>query len=129
MHCCSYKFLINRQSVAAKKSAIADSPRQAQRVDDAAADSVRRFAAHCIKGWTPMLTRVKTIAAAFVMAGFLAVTVAPAFAPAAQAAQAQTAKPTAKKKTGEKKAAAPAKKKTGEKKAAAKPAAKKAKKA
>jgi hypothetical protein len=74
-----------------------------------------------------MLTRVKTIAAAFLMAGFLTATVVPAFAPAAEAAQSQT-KPAAKKKTGEKKAAAPAKKKTGEKKAAAKPAPKKAKK-
>ncbi|PJI44516.1 MAG: hypothetical protein CTR53_00345 [Ferrovibrio sp.] len=88
----------------------------------------RRFAAHCIKGWTPMLTRVKMIAAAFAMTGFLAGAVAPAFAPAAQAAsQTQSAKPA--KKAEKKKAAAPAKKKTGEKKATAKPAAKKAKKA
>ncbi|HEX6959347.1 MAG TPA: hypothetical protein VF194_15295 [Ferrovibrio sp.] len=50
-----------------------------------------------------MLTRVKTIAAAFVMAGFLAGAVAPTFAPAAQAQTEQPAKKqTAKKQTAKK---------------------------
>ena len=71
-----------------------------------------------------MLTRVKTIAAAFVMTGFLAGAVAPTFVAtdaAAQTTQKAEKKAPAKKQVAKKKA--PAKKQTAKKKTPAKKAA------
>ena len=80
---------------------------------------------HLEKGYIPMLTRVKTIAAAFVMTGFLAGAVAPTFIATDAAAQTTTQK--AEKKAPAKKQMA--KKKAPAKKHVAKKPAKKTKKA